>query len=117
MTTPAQFQAALAITESGDNPEAWGDQGLAMGAWQVHPAWLWDQIRSFQIKPAVRSSWNSWVETYIEAFFHKYADLGTPTEIAMHFHLGHASEPGDVDWDAEYASRFEAALAKVAAAS
>ncbi len=57
MTGFERFAAALALTESDDDQKAWGDQGLAIGRWQMHPAfvaewwpddiavgWSWDRL-------------------------------------------------------------------------
>lgn len=103
---PSQFLKALAITESNDNPAAWGDQGLAMGRWQVHPAWVWDHLCKTGLFPAVRESWNSWIERGIMYFVQLYSVRFTPRELAMSFHLGHLSHLGDRDWDTAYDARF-----------
>lgn len=111
--TPAQFAQILAVTESSNNPQAWGDSGLAMGAWQVHPAWVYDRMHSRNIVPAVRESWTSWVQRMVEDFYEQRAQHDGPAIIAMTFHIGHRCDPGSDDWDYDYAKRFAQATGRV----
>ena len=103
--TAQQFATILGLVESDGNIAAWGDAAhgayLAVGRFQVHPAWLFDHI----LKPAVSETWDSWVERMVEAFYTPRAYL-PPVEVAMWFHIGHRVQPDENDWDAPYAKRF-----------
>ena len=112
MMTPQQFTKALGLTESQGKIEQWGDDThgtkppLAMGRFQIHPAWLWDHTRTEEAKPADLESWDSWIERLITAFYRKY-HVALPDDIlAMWFHLGHRSYTDSTDWDSKYAERF-----------
>ncbi len=113
--TPQQFSHALGITESRGDPKAWGDDthgtrhALAMGRWQVHPAWVWDHTDNPEAKPAELESWDAWIERLVEIFAARWLPLIPPVEIAMWFHLGHRVEQNETGWDSEYAQRFIAA--------
>lgn len=115
MTTVDQFLYALAIVESSNTPEAWGDGGRAMGRWQVHPDRFWDECRRGYIFPKVGETWDSVVERILRAVWEFYFDKLDPVAIAMYWHLGHFTSRASQDWDTTYASKFAAALAKVSA--
>jgi hypothetical protein len=104
--TAGVFATILAFVESNHELEAWGDDGLAMGLYQAHAAWVVTYAKRYNIWPAVDEGWNSWVRRLIGAFFAEYSKTWTDTEVAMHYHLGHPSVAQDLDWDAKYASRF-----------
>lgn len=104
--TPAEFTHALAMTESTDNPEAWGDHGHAVGRYQVHPDWLWGWAKHFSVEPLLMETWDSFIARVIGRFFVWHQSELKPVEIAMKFHLGHLAHPSDADWDAAYAARF-----------
>lgn len=106
--TPEQFASALAEVESGGNWQAWGDEGRAMGRWQVHPAWLWGWAKRYQLEPTVGESWDSFVMAVVVAFARDHFEQGfTPYSLAQYFHLGHARRR---DYDPAYAARFKEAL-------
>lgn len=111
MTTVDQFLKALAVVESSDNPQAWGDTGRAMGRWQVHPDRLWQELHAMRSAPQLGETWDQLSARVLRWLFTTMWDLTEPLEIAMYWHLGHWSEPGKPDWDAKYAARFAAALA------
>ena len=115
MTTVDQFLKALAIVESSDNPEAWGDAGRAMGRWQVHPDALWVHAHSLGIVPTLGDTWDQLVGRVLRAIFAVYAAKYSPEIIAMYWHLGHWTDDEQPDWDAKYAVRFMAALANAIA--
>ena len=100
--TPQQFSKAIGLVESDGNPNApLGDHGLAIGRFQMHPAWIYDHI----LKPFVSESLDSWGERMVEAFYVAH-DYLPPVECAMWYHLGHRSMVSEIDWDADYAKRF-----------
>jgi hypothetical protein len=113
MTTVDQFLKALAEVESSDDPQAWGDGGRAMGRWQVHPDRLWGEMHLAILKPELGETWDHLAERILRTIWNFYGDKVTPGEIAMYWHVGHWCKPADSTWDAGYASRFAAALAKV----
>jgi hypothetical protein len=110
MTTVDQFLKALAVVESKDNPEAWGDAGRAMGRWQVHPDRLWFEAKRFDLEPALGETWDQLVARVLRAIWHVGMQTQLPINIAMYWHLGHWTYPDKPDWDAKYAARFQAAL-------
>jgi hypothetical protein len=106
---------ALAKTESNEDSRAWGDEGLACGKWQQHPAFTLEWIRLSQVK--VRSSWNDIFYHALENFFHHYQDvMPYQVKLAMMFHLG-VDAVNQGQWDAEYEKRFLDALEEVSATS
>lgn len=108
--TADEFARKLWITESAGRLYDWGDDGLAMGAYQQHPAWMFDWAKHLGLTPTVLESWNHFEGRLVRAFFTLHSQMGTPpTEIAMKFHLGHACKPDAPEWDKQYAARFEAA--------
>lgn len=110
MTTVEQFLKALAMVESSDDPEAWGDSGRAMGRWQVHPDRLWHEMQHGLIFPKLGETWDQLVARVLRTICEFYLDKVTPVEIAMYWHIGHWIKPGDLTWDAKYAARFAAAV-------
>ena len=110
MISVEQFLKALAVVESSDDPEAWGDAGRAMGRWQVHPDRLWHEIQHGLIFPKLGETWDQLVARVLRTICEFYLPKVTPGEIAMYWHAGHWCKPGDSTWDAKYAARFEAAL-------
>lgn len=115
--TPQQFALALAICESQNDDRAYGDDGLALTAWQVHPAWVYDRMHTRNIIPQVRESWRSWVMRMVEDFFEVRSSSLDPLHIAMTFHLGHQATEDAPDWDRAYAARFVAATERVLGSS
>lgn len=100
------FSTALGLTESNGNKQAWGDQGLASGRFQVHPAWMWTWSTKYHMVPFVDESWDRFTERVVEAFFSDHAHTLTPVEIAMYFHIGHIVVGASPQWDSAYANRF-----------
>ena len=114
MLTPEQFARALALTESNDNPEAWGDAGRAMGRWQVHPDWVWTWAKHYGLEPPLNATWDSFVRSVVAAFANDHLRNMLPDGVAMYFHLGHPNGLERGDWDDDYAQRFEACGYRVA---
>ena len=110
MVTVDQFLKALAVTESADDPEAWGDAGRAMGRWQIHPDRFWHECQLGKIFPKLGETWDQVVARILRAIAGFYLEKVTPAEIAMYWHLGHWVLPTDSTWDQKYASRFELEL-------
>ena len=110
MVTVEEFLKALAVVESSDDPEAWGDGGRAMGRWQVHPDRLWQESHLGLIFPMLGETWDQLVARVLRRICQFYLDKTSPGEIAMYWHVGHWTKPTDSTWDAKYAARFEAAL-------
>jgi hypothetical protein len=106
MMTPQQFALALRQTESDSNPRAYGDDGLALTSYQVHPAWVWDQIRRAPVTPRVDDSWEAWIEQIVCKFYRIRMQTSSEVQIAMEFHIGHFVAPTDTAWDVPYAARF-----------
>lgn len=104
--TSAQFVHAIAMTESTDNPEAWGDHGHAIGRYQVHPDWLWGWAVKFSLAPLLNESWDNFIARVVARFFVWHQGELKPVEIAMKFHLGHETHDWEKDWDKPYATRF-----------
>lgn len=109
-----KFAAALGATESTDNPHAWGDEGLAVGRWQMHPAFVDDYYPDDVIE--VHDSWNTFFRKVLLQFVTRREAAGSDVmRAAMEFHLGvEAVRIGQ--WDAQYADRFSRAWAALTAA-
>lgn len=114
MTSVDQFLKALAVVESNDDPEAWGDGGQAMGRWQVHPGRLFDELARNDIHPSNAETWDQLVARVLRAIFTAAPPTNPPVRVAMYWHLGHWSHDEATDWDRKYAARFNAALANAA---
>ena len=126
MTEFERFAAALAKTESDDWEVAVGDakskEGsfivgcngfsrtgrgsnfMAMGRWQMHPAWYHDWMTEMV---RVDASWDEVFRRALQVFWDGEQQAGRPAyKSAMIFHLGrHAVDEGK--WDAAYATRFQ----------
>lgn len=89
MTTVDQFLKALAVVESSDDPEAWGDGGRAMGRWQVHPDRYEYEIAHGRIQPKLGDTWDQRVETILRTIWAFYVNKVSVGEIAMYWHVGH----------------------------
>lgn len=110
MTTVDQFLKALAVVESKDDPEAWGDGGQAMGRWQIHPARYADELKHTSTVAHNGDTWDQVVAEMLRTIWTIYHVGWSPVAIAMYWHRGHWVESTDADWDAKYAARFGAAL-------
>jgi len=98
----------LAKVESHDNPHAWGDEGLAVGRWQMHPAFYHD-FASLDIP--VDASWDTAFRACLRNFFSLHS-ADEPLHAAMMFHLGVHAVLYERKWDDAYALRWhEAELA------
>ena len=99
-----KFLNALAMTESNDDTKAWGDEGLAVGRFQMHPAFVWDYGPD-----TVGVVW-SWDHVFRETLRNFLAERepihnGDAVHIVMEFHLG-VSAVSKGQWDKAYAERF-----------
>lgn len=98
-----RFALALAWTESNNNPEAWGDHGLAMGRWQMHPVWYAEWA-----DPAIQVGW-SWDQAFraaLRRFWDGTRGRGVSLlATVMIFHLG-ASAVERGEWEGVYEIRF-----------
>lgn len=110
MVTVDQFLKALAVVESSDNPEAWGDAGRAMGRWQVHPDRLFAEMKIHSITPRLGETWDQLGARVLRTIFQARGGQTRAAQVAMYWHLGHWAESDNSDWDAKYAARFGAAL-------
>lgn len=109
--TYQHFKRALAIVESSDNPRAWGDDGLACGRWQMHPAFC-DTYRPRVVH--VRMSWDEYFEGSLRRFFEMRAAVcDTTAVLAQQFHLG-VQAVLDGEWDWIYDQKFERAWLETA---
>lgn len=107
--TAEQFKLVLRQTESDNNPRAYGDGGLALTSYQVHPAWVWDQLAKYGpvAMPKIGDSWEQWIGLLVALFFARaLGETSSEVEIAMWFHRGHHIGPRDERWDRKYADRF-----------
>jgi hypothetical protein len=112
--TPAQWALAIACVESGNNPNVGlGDDSCAFGAWQMHPAFLWEWATDLKISPTVNETLYSWQNRIAMAFYTYHQTRGfSDVEIAVMYHLGHIAQPSDSDWnDENYPERFTRAAA------
>jgi hypothetical protein len=108
-----RFAKALALTESNDNPRAWGDEGLACGRWQIHPAWFHDW---YDGKVMVDDSWDTVFRRCLVSFWKHHSTLGRAVlDVAMRFHLGEAAVNRGA-WDVDYGDRFARAYGPTEAA-
>ena len=98
-----RFALALAWTESGNQETVWGDHGLAVGRWQMHPVWYAEWA-----DPAIQVGW-SWDTAFRAAlllFWDEYERQKTPiVDRALIFHLGASAFARGVR-DRGYADRF-----------
>ena len=103
MTDFERFAKALALTESNDDPRAWGDHGVAAGRWQMHPAFVDEWL---PISMEVAESWDQLFHDTLENFYQVRTAKGVALDkLVMEFHLGvHAVAEGKSD--ADYAARF-----------
>lgn len=93
---------ALGQTESSNNPEAWGDHGIAMGRWQMHPAFF----DRWKPPAALLETWDAWAQRTLRRWFaHAIADASTIEEAIAGFHL-HGSTEGDPSKCPEYIAAF-----------
>lgn len=113
MPTVEQFLDALAMTESGQNAKAWGDNGRAVGRYQVHPDWLWSWAKHYSLQPKVNETWDDFITRVVYIFALDHLSKAEAVRVAMYFHLGHPSLPTSGDWDADYANRFSQYIPKV----
>lgn len=126
MTEFERFAEALAKTESGDREIAWGDPKderrvtyifqnmpsltihgsdfMAMGRWQIHPAWYAEWA-----DPAMQVGW-SWDQAFraaLRRFYDKESrNVTTEVDKAMIFHLGSVAWARG-EWDKNYETRFK----------
>ena len=101
--TYQKFRQAIALTESSDNPRLWGDNGLACGRYQQHPAFMQRWIKDFNCSD--RTSWDDLFEACLRNFFNACAPPAkSPTELAVWYNMHGGPGPG---WNAQYAFRFD----------
>jgi hypothetical protein len=113
--TTQDFLYCLGKTESNDNPNVHlGDNGRALGRFQVHPDWVYTQSARFGLKPFLNETWDSFITRLVTAFYEHNIQFIAPVDVAMYFHLGHRTPSTAPDWDAEYAERFNVFAADVA---
>ena len=114
---PEEFARILGLVESDGQPNAPnGDNGRAMGRFQIHPDWMWEWANRLHIQPRLSESWDSFHERLVMKFFQFPFHLKLlPVEVAMTFHLGHiVRQPvttqggfGLGAWDIDYAQRWK----------
>ena len=109
----ALFKQALAMTESEDNPHAYGDEGLALGRWQEHPAFTLEWLANGKVAVGVDWSWDRVFAAALFAFFNHEGPLSmNAVQLAMKFHLGVAAV-ANKQWDTNYATRFNRFYSRV----
>lgn len=132
MVTVEQFLRALAVVESSDNPEAWGDHVVqadecarlgidpdspkapklaqAMGRWQVHPDRLVFEAKRLDLWPTLGETYDHWVERILREIWADVTASTPEVETAMYWHKQLTITDADPRWDAKYAAKFNAAL-------
>lgn len=100
-----RWAMVLAYVESENKWTATGDNGLAFGRWQMHPAFFSDYYPG---RPGVDESWDSWFLKALSSFYTRRMKVhGDERKAMMEFHLGvFAVSQGQ--WDAHYAARWDA---------
>ena len=109
--TPSNFATAIAIVESGNrsNPPM-GDDGRAIGRYQMHPDWVMEWAVRLKLFPLLGETWDSFFTRLIQGYYTYHIGQGlTALEAAVSFHVGHICHEGDDTWDAQYAKDFAAA--------
>ena len=106
--TPLAFATAIGLVESNGNPNSkLGDDGRALGRFQVHPDECWGWAKRLSLAPQLSETWDSFVERIVEGFYSFHTDQGlTAIQTAMTWHIGHIVREESPDWDLGYASRF-----------
>src|SRR5271168_4996330 len=119
--TSQQFAAAIALVESTNNPEEWGDNvgtpplPQAFGRYQMHMDFIWEWAHDLGISPNLGETVDSFQCRLIQGYFAKRMSQGfLPIEAAVSFHIGHPTFPNDPDWNNKnYPERFTRAVAVV----
>ena len=104
-----RWKKALAMTESTNAAEAWGDHNakhmaLAAGRWQMHPVFV-DTWWPDDYATNDSTSWDDLFEACLRNFFDSLQiDAINAVALAMWFHLHGGKGSG---WDTAYADRFD----------
>jgi hypothetical protein len=98
-----KFAHTLALTESFDDPEAWGDYGQACGRWQMHPAFY----AQWHGEAVLGETWDEEFKVALKRFW----DAGqredrSVAEMVAGFHL-HGQPSGNPADCPEYVARFQ----------
>lgn len=115
MITFDQFTHALALVESQDVPNAIGDNGRALGPYQMHPDFC-DTYYPDTVQ--IGWTWRDFYHACLLVFWNtefgglQLNDLDAAVNLAMKFHLG-VGAVSQGKWDATYAERFRNFLAQV----
>ena len=100
----AKWSLALAMTETANNSQAWGDNGQAVGRWQMHPSFI--QQWSEGVRWGLDWTWDQVCRVALTAFFMERSRVYTdPVHLAMEFHLG-VEGVANGGWDQPYATAF-----------
>lgn len=92
------------MTETGNNVQAWGDDGQAVGRWQEHPSFI--QEWAGHITWGLDWTVDQVCRTALLSFFLERGKVVTdPVHLAMEFHLG-VEGVADGRWDQRYAMKF-----------
>ena len=116
MATVAQCIQALANAESGDDPEAWGDDRRALGTYQCHADRAITEARRLNLWPLLNERWDDWVGRIVLRIFTDELPRWSPVAVAMYWHLEKWLTPDMPGWDVRYASDYLSALAAVTSA-
>lgn len=104
MTVYLKWRHALALVESGDDPNgSFGDAGQALGRWQMHPAFVWqwgpDEV-------GLSETWDQVCAAALLAFYTaRSKESQSALYLAMEFHLG-VEAVREGKWDEGYAESF-----------
>ena len=106
-----EFDATIREVESENNPEAWGDDGRAMGSRQEHPAFVAQWFPSIHWRLAMK--WDDVTRGALLAFYNRaVADGVDDVDAAVGFHL-HGQPHGNAGDSPDYAQRFREAAARL----
>lgn len=107
MSDEERFIKILALVESGDKPEAWGDALRACGRWQQHPSFYVNWGPRRDDFGSHDRTWDWCFELAARRFFRQariHKRSATFQQIAMAYHLhGQIQWTG---WDEAYAKRW-----------
>lgn len=101
-----KWSKTVALVESEDNPHAWGDEGLACGRYQQHPAFTLEWLAMGRVQVGVDWSWDRVFAAALRIFFNvRSLPTPDPLRLVMEFHLG-VQAVKDGKWDVGYAERW-----------
>lgn len=107
------LRRVLALVESANDPEAWGDSGRACGRYQMHPGFYVSWGPTILEFGGRELSWDEAFEIALSRFLEaceRDRPTATDEQIAMAFHLH--GQPRWDGWDDGYSQRWRAIAAR-----